>query len=113
MAVVELNFSSPSLRYDYFRYRGRRQFGRSYKNRENVDGISQYNDPDHPTPVVDISFRDYRANDGSFVSIIDKEHFFTTEEFELADHHFQGQFDEFGQFKGLVKIYGEKHLITL
>ena len=38
----------------------------------------------------------YRANDGSFVSIIDKEHFFTTEEFELADHHFQGQFDEFG-----------------
>lgn len=46
--------------------------------------------PDHPTPVVDISFRDYRANDGSFVSIIDKEHFFTTEEFELADHHFKG-----------------------
>lgn len=64
--------------------------------------------PDHPTPVIDISFRDYRINDGSFVSIIDKDHFFTTEEFELADHHFQGQFDEFGQFKGLVKIYGEK-----
>ena len=64
--------------------------------------------PDHPFPVVDISFRDYKTNDGSFVSIIDKEHFFTTEEFELADHHFQGRFDEFGQFKGLVKIYGEK-----
>lgn len=45
--------------------------------------------PDHPTPIVDISFRDYRTNDGSFVSIIDKEHFFTTEEFELADHHFK------------------------
>ena len=64
--------------------------------------------PDHPNPVIDISFRDYRTNDGSFVSIIDKEQFFTPEEFELADHHFQGLFDEYGQFKGLVKIYGEK-----
>lgn len=64
--------------------------------------------PDHPNPVVDISFRDYRTNNGSFVSIIDKEQFFTPEEFELADHHFQGRFDNYGQFKGLVKIYGEK-----
>lgn len=71
--------------------------------------------PDHPDPVVDISFRDYRADDGSFVSIIDKEQFFTPEEFELADHHFQGEFDKYGQFKGLVKIYGEKtynHIIN-
>ena len=64
--------------------------------------------PNHPHPTIDISFRDYRTNDGSFVSIIDKEQFFTEEEFELADHHFQGDFDKFGQFKGLVKIYGEK-----
>ena len=64
--------------------------------------------PNHPQPTIDISFRDYKTNDGSFVSIIDKEQFFTEEEFELADHHFQGQFDKYGQFKGLVKIYGEK-----
>lgn len=64
--------------------------------------------PNHPDPIVNISFRDYRTNDGSFVSIIDQEHFFTTEEFELSDHHFQGNFDKFGQFKGLIKIYGEK-----
>ncbi len=64
--------------------------------------------PDHPDPLIDISFRDYKTNDGSYTSIIDKDHFFTTEDFELADHHFQGQFDKFGQFKGAIRIYGEK-----
>ena len=64
--------------------------------------------PNHPQPALDIAFKDYRSDDGTFVSIIDKEQFFTPEEFELADHHFQGEFDEYGQFKGLIKIYGEK-----
>lgn len=64
--------------------------------------------PNHPKPVIDISFRDYRGDDGTYFNIIDKEEFFTPEEFELADHHFQGQFDEFGQFNGFVKIYREK-----
>ncbi|PDP66540.1 ATP-binding protein [Porphyromonas gingivalis] len=64
--------------------------------------------PNHPKPVIDISFRDYRGEEGIYYNLIDKEHFFTPEEFELADHHFQGTFDEFGQFKGMVKIYGEK-----
>jgi signal transduction histidine kinase len=64
--------------------------------------------PNHPNPVIDISFRDYRADDGIYLDLIDKEQFFTPEEFELADHHFQGTFDEFGQFKGTIRIYGEK-----
>lgn len=71
--------------------------------------------PNHPKPVVDIAFRDYRSSDGSFVSIIDKEHFFTPNEFELADHHIQGEFDQYGQFKGTIRIYGEKsydHIIN-
>lgn len=71
--------------------------------------------PNHPKPVVDIAFRDYRSSDGSFVSIIDKEHFFTPDEFELADHHIQGEFDQYGQFKGTIRIYGEKsydHIIN-
>ena len=71
--------------------------------------------PNHPSPVVDIAFRDYRSSDKSFVSIIDKEHFFTPEEFELADHHIQGEFDKYGQFKGNIRIYGEKsyaHIIN-
>ena len=71
--------------------------------------------PNHPNPVIDISFRDYRANDGIYIDLIDKDQFFTQEEFELADHHFQGVFDKFGQFNGTIKIYGEKtynHLVN-
>lgn len=64
--------------------------------------------PDHPKPVIDISFRDYKGDDGCYNNLIDKEQFFTPEEFDLADHHFQGIFDEFGQFNGSIKIYGEK-----
>jgi signal transduction histidine kinase len=64
--------------------------------------------PNHPKPVIDISFRDYRGNDGTYYSIIDKDQFFTPQEFDIADHHFEGTFDEFGQFKGDISIYGEK-----
>lgn len=71
--------------------------------------------PEHPKPTVQISFRDYRKGDDSFVDIINEDQFFTSDEFELADHHFIGDFDEFGQFKGQIKIYGEKtydHVVT-
>lgn len=64
--------------------------------------------PNHPKPVLDISFRDYRGEDNTYLNIIDKKHFFTKEDFELADHHFKGNFDTYGQFKGLIKIYHEK-----
>lgn len=64
--------------------------------------------PDHPTPTINIAFRDYRYDDGTFVSLLEEKQFFTPEEFEIADHHFEGQFDEFGQFKGTIRIYGEK-----
>ena len=64
--------------------------------------------PEHPEPILDIVFRDYRSNDGTYSDVIDKEHFFTKDDFELADHHFKGTFDEFGQFKGMIKIYQEK-----
>ncbi|MDR2652515.1 MAG: ATP-binding protein [Prevotellaceae bacterium] len=64
--------------------------------------------PNHPKPVIDISFRDYRGDGGLYNNLIDKEQFFTPQEFESADHHFQGTFDRYGQFKGTIKIYGEK-----
>ncbi|MBO6306885.1 MAG: ATP-binding protein [Paludibacteraceae bacterium] len=64
--------------------------------------------PNHPTAQIDIAFREYHKDNGSFTSIIDKEHFFTPKEFEMADHQFTGVFDKFGQFKGDVRIYGEK-----
>lgn len=71
--------------------------------------------PDHPTPTIDIAFRDFRNDDGTFVSLLEEKQFFTPDEFEIADHHFSGQFDEFGQFKGTIRIYGEKtynHIIN-
>ena len=39
-------------------------------------------------------------------SIIGTEEFFTRKEFSSADHHFSGAFDEFGQFTGMVSIFG-------
>ena len=69
--------------------------------------------PNHPDPVIDISFRDYKADYDSYINIIDKEEFFTPDEFELADHHFQGVFDEFGQFKGILKFMEKKRIAIL
>lgn len=63
--------------------------------------------PDNDSPQIEISFRDYRSDDGSFISIIDKEQFFTEDDFNHADHHFVGSFDKYGQFKGSIQIYGE------
>lgn len=63
----------------------------------------------HPKPLLDIVFRDFRSHDDTYVDIIDKEHFFTSEDFEQADHHFHGYFDEYGQFKGNIRIYHEKN----
>ncbi|UHO39507.1 ATP-binding protein [Chryseobacterium capnotolerans] len=64
--------------------------------------------PNHPKPIIDINFRDYKGDDNLYINLIDKEQFFTPDEFELADHHFKGKFDEFGQFKGDIQIYREK-----
>ncbi|EGU33477.1 histidine kinase [Vibrio sp. N418] len=64
--------------------------------------------PEHPKPTLNIIFRDYRYDEEKYIDIIDRDHFFLVEDFEKADHHFEGKFDEFGQFKGMVKIYHEK-----
>lgn len=64
--------------------------------------------PNHPESLIDVTFRDHRADDGTYVNIIDNQEFFTPEEFEMADHHIIGTFDRYGQFEGTVKIYGDK-----
>jgi signal transduction histidine kinase len=78
-------------------------------------GFTNTMTPDHPQPDIEVAFRDYRAGDGTFFNILDKEEFFSPEDFELADHHFQGTFDKYGQFSGTVKVYNEKefsHIIN-
>jgi hypothetical protein len=64
--------------------------------------------PNHPKPVIDINFRDYKGTDKTYTNLIDKEEFFTPEDFELADHHFKGSFDKNGQFRGDIQIYRSK-----
>lgn len=65
--------------------------------------------PGHPKPDIDIAFRDFRGSDfSSFTSLIQEDSFFTVEDFNMADHHFSGDFDSFGQFRGMIRIYGEK-----
>lgn len=55
-------------------------------------------------PVMRTAFRDHR-HDGVIDDVIGNESFFTHEEFDLADHHIEGTFDEFGQFQGSLSIY--------
>lgn len=78
------------------------------KSEKMLVGFTNTMTPGHPEPLIDLAFRDFRGDDGSYFNILDKEQFFTPEDFDLADHHFQGTFDEAGQFSGTIKIYHEK-----
>jgi signal transduction histidine kinase len=77
------------------------------KLRKLLLGFSNTMVPDSPPPPISTAFR-YWPNDEQKYDIIGEREFFTPEEFELADHHIQGRFDEFGQFVGAVSVYGEK-----
>ncbi len=68
-------------------------------------GFSNTMIPDRPPSVIRASFRDHKK-DGRVVELIGGQEFFTHEEFQSADHHFDGEVDEFGQFRGTVSIYG-------
>jgi signal transduction histidine kinase len=57
-----------------------------------------------PRPRIKTSFR-YHNTPETHVDLINPENFFTPDEFKTADHHFKGEFDEFGQFSGKVTIY--------
>ena len=61
--------------------------------------------PDSPEPVIKTSFRDHKT-DEYFDDIIESEEFWSPEEYKKADHHISGDFDEYGQFKGSIKVYG-------
>jgi signal transduction histidine kinase len=49
-------------------------------------------------------FRDH-LDDGRTRELIGARSFFTIDEFASLDHHFEGEFDEFGQFNGTVQLY--------
>ena len=52
------------------------------------------------------AFNDHRT-DGTCEDLIGDNEFFTPYDYENADHQISGRFDEYGQFKGSVSVYGE------
>ena len=70
-------------------------------------GFSNTMMPNSQPPVIKTGFRDHKR-DGRTVDLIGEQEFFTPEEFESADHHFNGKIDEYGQFEGIFSIYGSK-----
>lgn len=69
-------------------------------------GFTNTMTPNHPEPQITATFRDYKSDGLTYKSLIDKDQFFTEKDFILADHHFSGTFDEYGQFNGTVQVYG-------
>jgi hypothetical protein len=64
-------------------------------------------------PLISTSFRDHKPLE-PYVDLISPNRFFSPEELETADHHFRGEFDEYGHFSGAVTIYKKnpiKHTI--
>ena len=57
-------------------------------------------------PVIRTSFRDHQT-DGTFEDLIGESEFFTRYDYDNADHRIWGRFDEYGQFKGSVSVYGD------
>jgi len=70
-------------------------------------GFANTMTPGHPEPTSAASFRDHLM-DGTVRERIAGSVFFSPEEFNQADHHVRGEFDEFGQFRGWVKVYGSE-----
>ena len=58
------------------------------------------------TPFIRTAFRDHRT-DGTCEDLIGDSKFFSSYEYENADHRVWGRFDEYGQFRGSVSVYGD------
>ena len=69
-------------------------------------GFTNTMTPDHAPPRIVTAFRDHKTLEDSEDLIAESE-FFTPDDFRMADHHIEGTFDEFGQFKGSVAVYRE------
>ena len=68
-------------------------------------GFSNTMTPDSQT-LIHTSFRDHKTDELAD-DLIAEDEFFTPDEFQNADHRMSGVFDEFGQFRGEISIYGD------
>jgi signal transduction histidine kinase len=79
-----------------------------------LGGFSNTMTPGHKPPVLRSAFRDHKTEDMSD-DLIEEGKFFTPEEFSNADHQIRGRFDEYGQFRGAVSVYGQEfpeHIVS-
>lgn len=61
----------------------------------------------HPTtPEFSVDFMDHRGG-GDSESRLDPDEFFSADNFDQADHHIRGVFDERGDFTGTIRIFDE------
>jgi signal transduction histidine kinase len=70
-------------------------------------GFSNTMTPGHQPPALSTSFRDHKSSE-ICEELISEREFFTPGEFKSADHHIEGRFDESGQFRGTVSVYGKR-----
>ena len=56
--------------------------------------------------VIHTAFRDHKTDELAD-DLIGEEEFFTADEYKNTDHRMRGVFDEHGQFRGEISIYGE------
>lgn len=80
---------------------------RATRFEKNLIGFTNTMTPGYEHPPIICRFRYYK-DEGSPTELIGERAFFTPDEFEKVDHHFLGEFDEFGQFSGQVGIYQMK-----
>lgn len=73
-----------------------------------LGGFSNTMTPEHKPPVLRPAFRDHKTEDFS-EDLIEEGKFFTPEEFCNSDHQIVGRFDEYGQFRGRVLVYGQEY----
>ncbi|MYA74848.1 MAG: hypothetical protein F4Y27_09240 [Acidimicrobiaceae bacterium] len=59
------------------------------------------------TPEFSVDFMDHRGG-GDSVSRLDPGDFFDVAEFDEADHHIRGEFDEDGNFLGTIRVFAEE-----
>lgn len=70
-------------------------------------GFSNTMLPRHQQPVINTKFV-YFSTPETRQDLISDLEFWTPEEFEMADHKIAGKFDEYGQWRGTVNIYGQE-----
>ena len=85
----------------------RQAANRATRFESNLIGFTNTMTPDCGHPPIIARFRDHK-DEGSATELIGDQAFFTPEEFGEVDHHFLGEFDQYGQFQGQVGIYQMK-----